>query len=112
MIIVTKPIARQQLTDMAPEFFGDMVKAVVDIDMKILAINAELHADLEKMLIENGSSQESLWGINLYPEMEGDDFIEFDSLINISPRRNNFSRDVEDSNIQKTIRDIVNQLII
>ena len=42
MIIVTKPIARQQLTDMAPEFFGDMVKAVVDIDMKILAINAEL----------------------------------------------------------------------
>ena len=51
MIIVTKPIARQQLTDMAPEFFGDMVKAVVDIDMKILAINAELHADLEKMLL-------------------------------------------------------------
>ena len=112
MIIVTKPIARQQLTDMAPEFFGDMVKAVVDIDMNILAINAELHADLEKMLIENGSLQESLWGINLYPEMEGDDFIEFDSLINISPRRNNFSRDVEDPNIQKKIRDIVNQLII
>lgn len=112
MIIVTKPIARQQLTDMAPEFFGDMVKAVVDIDMKILAINAELHADLEKMLIENGSAQESLWGINLYPEVEGDNFIEFDSLINISPRRNNFSRDVEDPNIQKTIRDIVNQLII
>lgn len=112
MIIVTKPIARQQLTDMAPEFFGDMVKAVVDIDMKILAINAELHADLEKMLIENGSAQESLWGINLYPEVKGDNFIEFDSLINISPRRNNFSRDVEDPNIQKTIRDIVNQLII
>lgn len=39
MIIVTTPIARQKLTDMAPEFFGDMVKAVVDIDMKILSIN-------------------------------------------------------------------------
>ena len=39
MIIVTKPIARQQLTDMAPEFFGDMVKAVVDIDIKTLSIS-------------------------------------------------------------------------
>lgn len=96
---------------MAPDFFGDMVKAVVDIDRKIVALNAELHADLERLLLNNGSGQDSLWGINLYPEVEDEDFIEFDSLINISPRRNNFSRDVEDQNIRKQIIDIVNSLI-
>ena len=112
MTIIDKAINRKILAEMAQNFYGEMIKGVVDIDRQIMALDAELHSDLEKLLLEDGSNQESLWGINLYPDVEGDDFIEFDSLINISPRRNNFSRDVEDPNIQKTIRDIVNQLII
>ena len=88
-----------------------MVKGVVDIDRRLMALDAELHSDLEKILLEDGSDQKSLWGINLYPDVEGDDFIEFDSLINISPRRNNFSRDVEDDAIRSQIRSIVNNLI-
>ncbi len=111
MTIINQAISRKILADMAQNFYGEMVKGVVDIDRRIMALDAELHSDLEKILLEDGSDQKSLWGINLYPDVEGDDFIEFDSLINISPRRNNFSRDVEDDAIRSQIRSIVNNLI-
>lgn len=111
MTIIREAIDRVQLAEMAQDFYGEMIKGVVDVDRKILALNAELHSDLEKLLLEDGSNQESLWGINLYPDVEGDDFIEFDSLINISPRRNNFSRDVEDKTVREKISLIVNDLV-
>lgn len=111
MTIIREAIDRTQLAEMAQDFYGEMIKGVVDVDRKILALNAELHSDLEKLLLEDGSNQESLWGINLYPDVEGDDFIEFDSLINISPRRNNFSRDVEDKAVREKISLIVNDLV-
>ena len=71
-----------------------------------------LHSDLEQLLLENGSCLEDLCGFNIYPEVEGDDFIEFDSLINIRPRQNIRSRNVEDESIQLRIREIVNNFVI
>ena len=96
---------------MLPGYFGDMIKAVVDVKQGILGLDAELHADIEKELLSQGSMQADLWGINIYPEMEGDDFIEFDSLINIRPFQGNRSRDVQDPTIRKQIIDTVNRLI-
>lgn len=112
MIILKDKLTVQQLSDMAAEIYGDMIKAVVDVREGILAIDADLHSDLERMLLENGSRQEDLWGFNIYPEVEGDDFIEFDSLINIRPRQNNHSRGVEDESIQLRIREIVDNFVI
>lgn len=111
MVILDKQISISQLTSIATEVYGDMVKAVADVSKNLLAIDAELHSDLEEILLENGSKQEDLWGFNIYPEMEGEDFIEFDSLINIRPRQNNRSRDVEDGEIRRKIIDIVNNHI-
>ena len=54
----------------------------------------------------------NLWGINLYPEMEGEDFIEFDSLINIRPYQGNRSCDVLDPVVRKRIVEVVNMLIL
>ena len=88
-----------------------MIKVVVDIDQNIMAINGELHSDQEAVLLKNGSKQSSLWGINIYPEVSKDSWIEFDSMINIRPRDNNKSRSVENENIQKRIVGIVNSLI-
>lgn len=34
---------------------------------KIMVIDAELHSDEEGLLLENGSEQENLWGINSTP---------------------------------------------
>lgn len=96
-----------ELRQMASATFGDMVKAVVDIERGILALDAELHADLESLLLGNGSKQKDLWGINLYPEMQGEDFLEYDSMINIRPSQGNRSRSVDSPETRKKILEIV-----
>ena len=96
---------------MAADRFGDIVKAVVDIDQELIAVDAELHSDLEAALLENGSEQKRLWGINFYPEASGDDFIEFDSMINVRPSQGNRSRGVKNEEIPNKIIQIVNQRI-
>lgn len=111
MIILDRQMTKEELSDLATEYFGDMVKGVVDVDKGLLALDAELHADLEAMLLEQGSRQESLWGINLYPEMDSDDFLEFDSLINIRPMQGNRSRGVEDEVIRNKIKELVERWI-
>ena len=95
MQIIKDAITIKELKKMSEKMFGGLVKAVVDIEKKIMAVDAELHADEEYMLLEQGSQQEYLWGINLYPDKMGtDDFIEFDSVINLRPSIGNRSRGV------------------
>ena len=107
MKIITKTLSLNELKQMAVATFGNLVKSVVDIDRELIAVDAELHSDLEALLLENGSKQKSLWGINLYPQMQGDDFIEFDSMINMRPSQGNRSRGVEDKELRKKIMEIV-----
>lgn len=111
MKIINQPISRNELKNMLPGYFGDMVKAVVDIKQNILGLDAELHADIEKEMLAQGSMQADLWGINLYPDIEGDDFIEFDSLINIRPYQGNRSRDVQNPETREKIIKSVNTLV-
>ena len=111
MLIINKPIHNKELVKIAQIIFGDMVKGVVDIDKEIIAVDAELHSDLEAYLLEKGSSQKNLWGVNFYPEIEGDDFLEFDSIINIRPSQGNRSRDIESKEIRNKIFSIVQKRI-
>ena len=110
MKIITKVLDFKKLKEMTA-MFGNMVKAVVDIERELLALDAELHSDLEALLLEDGSKQENLWGINLYPGMPVNDFIEFDSMINMRPSQGNRSRGVESEEIRKRIIEIVNKVI-
>ncbi len=111
MKIVDK-ISLTELKEMAEKMFGNLVKADVDIAKKILIVDMEMHVDGEQQLLEEGSEQQNLWGINLKPEFFGTDkFIEFDSMINIRPRQNNFSRDINDESVRKQIREIINQVV-
>ena len=92
--------------------FGKMVKAVVDIDREIMAIDAELHVDLEDLLLENESEQDNLWGINFHPcKFPNADWVEFDSMINVRPVRGNTSRYVENEQTRKKILNIVSKLV-
>ena len=111
MQILTKKITRAQLKELAANTFVDMIKCVADVNLNLLAVDAELHADLEAMLLENGSEQENLWGFNLYPDETEEDFIEFDSLINIRAWQGNRSRDVEDEHVRKQIKEIVSKYV-
>jgi len=112
MQVITTPVDRGVLKVLASECFGDMVKAVVDIERGIMAIGGELHADEEQMLLEQGSKQEHLWGINLYPDTMTSDWLEFDSMINLRPSQGNRSRGVDDPDLQKRIRSVVASLIL
>lgn len=111
MKIISSPISAEGLGPIAQERFGDMIKAVVDLDKKIMVIGGELHADEEALLLDNGSRQNTLWGINIYPDQPRDTWIEFDSMINIRPSQHNRSRNVENAKIREQIISIVNDLI-
>lgn len=112
MKILDGPITIAELTELAGHFYVDMIKAVADVNRNIIAVDAELHSDLESLLLEDGSLQDNLWGFNMYPGIEGEDFIEFDSVINIRPRLGNRSRDVENPVVREQIVEIINSLII
>ena len=102
-----------QLFKEASQVFGDMVKAVVDIDQKIMAINGELHADEEAILLQQGSQQKNIWGVNLYPDLFGkEEWLEFDSMINLRPSGGNRTRGVDNELVRKKIRNIITELVI
>jgi hypothetical protein len=105
--IIRDSMTLAELARMAAARFGNLVKAVVDIEREIVAVDGELHSDLEALLIAEGSKPPDLWGINLYPELAGDDFIEFDSMINMRPSQGNRSRGVDDSGTRARIAEIV-----
>jgi len=111
MEIITNKISVVKLKEKANRMFGNLIKAVVDIKKEIMAIDGELHADEQALLLENGSKQENLWGINIYPDNSGEDFIEFDSVINIRPSQQNRSRGVDDPEIKKKILQVVSKLV-
>lgn len=101
---------RSDLVELAKKGFGDVVKGVVDVRRAVVALAGELHSDEEVVLLEDGSKQEDLWGVNLYPEKQDQDWIEFDSMINIRPAQGNRSRGVENQEVRKQIITIVNTL--
>ena len=109
--IVRDRISRADLARMAEEQFGDWVKAVVDVSRGIMAVGGDLHADDEAALLADGSRQRDLWGINLYPEESGSDWIEFDSMINLRPSQGNRSRGVDDEQIRARIREVAGSLV-
>ncbi len=109
---IIKDISIKELQELAGNLFGDMIKAVIDIRQELVVVDAELHADEEEYLLEQGSKQEDLWGFNLYPEDFGtDDFIEFDSIINIRPRQNNRRRSVDNAEVREKIKSIVEEIV-
>ncbi len=109
--IVRETIRRSDLASLAAPQFGDMVKAVVDVSRSIMAVGGELHSDEEATLLDDGSRQADLWGINLYPAETGEGWIEFDSMINVRPSQGNRSRDVEKPALRDVIRRVVAALV-
>ena len=111
MQLVRDPLSLADLRDMAAHGFGTLVKAVVDVRVGILAVDAELSADEEALLLGASSAQQDLWGINLDPDVAGEDWIEFDSMINLCPGSGNRSRGVDDPAVRERIRAIVTRLV-
>jgi hypothetical protein len=110
--IIRTRVALDHLRTLAEGLFGELVKVVVDIGQGMMAIGGDLHADEEARLLDEGSIQPDLWGVNLFPSQHGESgWIEFDSMINVRPRQGNRSRSVEDPAIRRRIIEIVDRLV-
>ncbi len=112
MQIVNEKISIPELKAMSQKMFDGLVKAVVDIEKEIMVVDATMHADEEQLLLEEGSEQGNLWGINIYPEKMWDQrWIVFDSMINVRPSWGNRTRGVDNPQIQEKIKKIVTKLV-
>jgi len=113
MQIIYDTITIDDIKKMLGNFFDDMVKAVVDVERRIVAVDAEMHADLEQYLLDDGSKQSDLWGVNIIPDAaEEKDFIVFDSIINLKPHQYNRKMYVEDANMRDKIIKVVKERIV
>lgn len=112
MKILDSKISRKELADNFLNYFKSMVKAVVDIRRGAMAIDGELHADLEGLLLADGSNQDDLWGLNLFPKKSLSDFIEYEALINIRPHQDNPSMKIASEEIRQAAKKVVDQWVI
>jgi len=110
-VTAADPISLDQIRQLARGRFGDVIKAVVDLRREVMLLDADMHADQEAELLADGSLQPDLWGINLYPDIEGHDWLEFDSMINLRPSFGNRSRGVDDPATREAIAGLVERLV-
>ncbi len=111
MRIVREPLTREEIQEFAREDYGGLVKAVVDVRRRIMAVGGQMHADEEAALLDDGSKQDDLWGINLFLDRPREERVEFDSLINIRPSQGNRSRGVDDPETRAAIEQVVVELV-
>jgi hypothetical protein len=112
--IIAKTVKADEIWNSRVTEFEEMLKAVADVKRDILAMDAEMHSDLEALLLENGSEQKDLWGFNLYPlkDKTGTDYVEFTSFINIRPSQDNRSMEVMDPEVRSQIISLVHRLLL
>ena len=111
IIITDRKVDRAELARLVRERFGDMVKFVVDVRRRVVAVGGELHADGESLLLEEGSAQDDLWGANYYPGRGPADCFEFTALINIRPARDNPSMEIADPTIRDLVREVASTVL-
>lgn len=105
----TAPIS--ELRQLANDIYADMVKAVVDIQLKVIAVGGLMHADWEQFLLDRGSKQEKLWGFNIFPDKASKYRLQYNSLINIRPRDGNLKPDIQNEDLKNKIKNIVDAII-
>jgi len=109
IVVVRSPIPRADLASRTLD--GNLVKAVVDVERSILAVGGDMHSDEEEVLLNDGSRQRDLWGINLLLDQPAAQWLEFDSMINLRPSQGNRSRGVDDPAVRTRIRSVVDALV-
>src|SRR3990167_1921022 len=103
-----KSVTIDELNKMSQKMYGNLVKADVDVAKKIVVLDMGMHADGEAYLLEGGSKQNDIWGINLHPDKYGtDEFVEFDSMINLRPSQGNLSKGIDDKKTKQQLLDLI-----
>lgn len=105
--IVRDHATKEQMQEMM-EVLETYVKLAVDIERGILAGGGAMHADCEAVLLEDGSQQEYIWGADWNPATQE---VTFESLINIRPRQNNRSLELQDLDLRTQVEQITRNLL-
>ncbi|MCP4286588.1 MAG: hypothetical protein GY792_19435 [Gammaproteobacteria bacterium] len=108
LLIIRETASPEQIAHISKQFGSNFIKLAVDVTREVLAGGGELHADCEQALLEDGSQQVNIWGADWHPETRT---VTFESLINIRPRQQNFSMDVQDQALCNRIEKIVRRLL-
>lgn len=108
MKLINKPLSKTQLAQIRQKY-GDYLKLTVDLEKEQLVLGTELHADGEKILLENGSQQDNIWGggINL-----GDKIIDTTAVLNLRPKLNNDSMEILDPERREKFIKIVRKIFV
>ncbi len=111
--IINDEITTKEIAEIAKEFYGTMIKGVVDIKDKVVALGGEYHIDANLVLLEKGSKQSNIWGfnINFTEPKDSESWIEYISLINIRPLQNNRGMEIENQEIRQKMRKILEKII-
>lgn len=112
ILIADKKISLAQLRSLCQAWFGDMVKLVVDVNREVVAIGGELYADGEELLLQQGSQQEDLWGVNFYPWHVPHQRIEYTALINIRPHQDNPTMEIVNQAVREKVKTIIERLVL
>ena len=109
--LFTSHVSKEELLELAQDSYVDMVKGVVDLKKRVLALGGELHADAEQILLDQGSKQEDLWGFNIFIDKNRDEYLEYKSMINIRPKQGNRDREVKDINLRNQIKSMIDAMV-
>lgn len=107
IIVIRSKIDPESRRKVAEDLKG-YIKVVVDVKRRILAAGGEKYVDGERLLLEDGSRQEDLWGAGL--DLETSE-MDFDSLINLRPTQNK-SREILDEDIRKKVEAVIKSLLM
>lgn len=108
MLLIIREKADDETIKKAAEDLNGYIKFVVDVKLEVLAAGGTRHFEDEKLLLEDGSQQEDLWGGGL-DLATGE--VDFDSMINIRPHQDNPSREILSQELRKKISEIVRRLL-
>ena len=106
--IIREPATPEQIEQMAEQFGSNFIKLAVDVNREILAGGGELYADCEQALLEDNSQQVDIWGADWHPATKT---VTFESIINLRPRQQNFSMEVQDLVLRNRIEKIARRLL-
>jgi hypothetical protein len=105
--IIIQQAMPEQIAEML-EVYSSMIKLAVDIRRNILAGGGEMHADCEKVLLDNGSEQDDIWGANWYPDEQR---VEYEAIINIRPHLANRGMVIQSEEVRRRVSEVTLALL-
>lgn len=109
--IVPDKISKEELREIAKEYYIDMIKGVVDVETGVVVFGGEYHMDANVLILKHGSKQANVWGFNIYVDRPQMEWIEYTSLINIRPQSGNRTMEIENKELREKIHKIVSDKI-